>query len=95
MLQVIMETEETQLEVEVEHGTIETLPLAAGQAARVTLQPSRRVDIGYGAGKEHTITIRGGAVGLVIDARGRPLDLPADASKRQALLRQWLWDIGG
>jgi hypothetical protein len=95
MLQVIMETGETQLEVEVEYGTIETLPLAVGQAAQVTLQPSRRVDIGYGAGKEHTMTIRGGAVGFVIDARGRPLDLPADASKRQALLRQWLWDIGG
>lgn len=95
MLQVVMETEGTQLEVEVEYGTIETLPLAAGQSAKVTLQPTRRVDIGFGPGQGHTVTIRGGAVGLVIDARGRPLTLPAEESERQTLLRQWLWGIGG
>jgi hypothetical protein len=95
MLQVVLETEETQLEVEVEYGTIETLPLAAGQSAKVTLQPARRVDVGHGPGKPHSVTIRGGAVGLVIDARGRPLTLPAEVGERQSLLRQWLWDIGG
>ena len=95
MLQVVMETEGTELEVEVEYGTIETLPLAAGQSAKVTLQPLRRVDIGYGPGQGHTITIRGGAVGLVIDARGRPITLPVEESERQTLLRQWLWGIGG
>ena len=95
MLQVVMETEETELEVEVEYGTIETLPLAAGQSAKVTLQPLRRVDIGFGPGQGHTVTIRGGAVGLVIDARGRPLTLPIEEDERQTLLRQWLWDIGG
>lgn len=95
MLHVTMETDETQLEVEVEYGTIETLPLAAGKSAKVTLQPLRRVDIGFGPGKEHTITIRGGSVGLVIDARGRPLILPAEDGERQTALRQWLWDIGG
>ncbi len=95
MLQVVMETEETELEVEVEYGTIETLPLVAGQSAKVTLQPMRRVDIGFGPGQSHTVTIRGGAVGLVIDARGRPLTLPVEEDVRQTLLRQWLWDIGG
>ncbi len=95
MLQVVMETEETELEVEVEYGTIETLPLAAGQSAKVTLQPMRRVDIGFGPGQGHTVTIHGGAVGLVIDARGRPLALPVAEDERQTLLRQWLWDIGG
>lgn len=95
ILQVVMETDETVLEVEVEYGTIETLPLAAGQSAKVTLQPIRRVDIGFGPGQGHTVTIRGGAVGLVIDARDRPLALPAKDDERQTLLRQWLWGIGG
>jgi hypothetical protein len=95
ILQVTLETEETQLEVEVEYGTIEVLPLAPGQSAQVNLQPARRIDVGNGPGQPHTVTIRGGAVGLVIDARGRPLMLPDDESKRQTLLRQWLWDIGG
>jgi len=95
-LHIVMESEESQrLEVEVEYGTIETLPLAPGRSAKVTLQPTRRFDVGFGPGKEKQVTIHGGAVGLVIDARGRPLNLPADDEVRQALLRQWLWGVGG
>jgi hypothetical protein len=29
-------------------------------------------------------------VGLVIDARGRPLDLPEDGTVRRTLIRSWL-----
>lgn len=95
ILQVTLTAEEIQLEVEVEYGTIEVLPLAPGQSAQVTLQPARRIDVGKGPGQPHSVTIHGGAVGLVIDARGRPLTLPDDENERQTLLRQWLWDIGG
>ncbi len=76
-------------------GAIEVLTLTPGESARVTLRPERGVDIGFGPGEETTITLYGGAVGLVIDARGRPLALPDDDDKREELLRQWLWDIGG
>ena len=34
--------------------------------------------------------IHGGRVGLIIDARGRPLELPADDPPRLALLQEWL-----
>ncbi|MCP4426211.1 MAG: hypothetical protein GY803_17105 [Chloroflexi bacterium] len=97
-LRIVMESEESEpqrLEVEVEYGTIEALPLAPNQSAKVTIRPSRRFDIGFGPGKGKTMTIQGGAIGLVIDARGRPLNLPLDDDERQATLRQWLWDIGG
>jgi uncharacterized protein (TIGR01319 family) len=95
-LHIVMEGEDEQrLEVEVEYGTIETLPLASNQSATVTLKPERRFDIGLGPGKGQTVTIRGGSVGLVIDARGRPLKLPSDNADRQALLQQWKGDIGG
>ncbi|MEJ2748099.1 MAG: glutamate mutase L [Anaerolineae bacterium] len=97
VLHVILEPSETQrIEIEVAYGTIETLPLAVGESAKVTLQPERRFDVGYGPGKQQTITIRGGVVGLVIDARGRrPLSLPDSDEARQTLLRQWIRDIGG
>ena len=96
VVNIILEAEQTRrLEVEVEYGTIEVLPLAAGQSARVTLQPARRIDAGFGPGRGQTVTISGGAVGLVVDARGRPLNLPSDDEERQTLLHQWLWDIGG
>jgi len=76
-------------------GAIEVLTLTPGESALVTLRPERGVDIGFGPGEETTITLYGGAVGLVIDARGRPLALPDDDDKREETLRQWLWDIGG
>jgi hypothetical protein len=34
-------------------------------------------------------------VGLIIDARGRPVKLPEDDTERRAQIRQWLWDVGG
>ncbi len=33
-------------------------------------------------------------LGLIIDARGRPLFLPADERARQELRRDWLWNLG-
>lgn len=97
VLHVTLESNETQqLEIEMAYGTIEVLPLAPGETAKVSLQPARRFDIGYGPGQGQTITVRGGVVGLVIDARGRrPMQLPDSDEARQALLRQWLRDIGG
>ena len=36
-----------------------------------------------------------GALGVVIDARGRPLQLPSDAVRRRELFKKWLWTLGG
>jgi hypothetical protein len=36
----------------------------------------------------------GGALGLIIDARGRPLPIPTDPETRIEVNRKWLWDIG-
>jgi hypothetical protein len=84
-----------KLDLEVEFGTIEVLPLGVGEKAELTLQPTRRFDVGYGPGKGKTITVYGGMVGVVIDARGRPLTLPEDAAASRNIVRQWTWDIGG
>jgi hypothetical protein len=96
VMQVQMKTKEgSVVQMEVEYGTIELLPLAVGQEAQVTLQPLRRFDIGYGPGKGRSLTIHGSALGLVIDARGRPLQLPSDAAERREQVRRWIWDLGG
>jgi hypothetical protein len=79
------------LEVEVAAGSLEVLPLPLGQKAVLDLKPRRNIDVGRG-GK--TIEVQGGLVGLVIDARGRPLTLPSDAGKRRERVQQWLWDMG-
>jgi hypothetical protein len=78
--------------VEVPFGAIEVVPLAAGERASLKLWPEREFDIGLGRGAAATprADIEGGAVGIVIDARGRPLALPEAPAKRQAKLLQWL-----
>ena len=81
------------LEIEVMGGTLEVIPLPVMEKTEITLKPTRRVDIGFGKGRGKTIKVQGGSVGLIIDARGRPLLLDSDDS--QAQIRRWLWDIGG
>ncbi|MCA9979481.1 MAG: glutamate mutase L [Anaerolineales bacterium] len=84
-----------QLDFEIAWGTLEIIPIPLGESAHLTLKPERGFDVGAGAGKERTLTIHGGRVGLMIDARGRPLILPTEADAQQQLVRQWLWDTGG
>jgi hypothetical protein len=96
LLRVKVESEsQGHLNVDVVGGDLMLLPLPPGEQADLLLQPARRVDIGYGPGQSKKITIHGGTVGLVIDGRGRPLELPDNAEKRQSLLQRWRWDMGG
>lgn len=85
----------TTLEIEVAYGTIEVIPLEPGGATEVLLTPARRFDIGLGQGKPQKFTAQSGSVGLIVDARGRPLDIPDDDEERRDLIRKWIWDVGG
>ncbi len=85
----------SELEVEVEFGSLEVLPLPAGQSAELQLRPQRRFDVGAGPGRSARRRVFGGGVGLIVDARGRPLQLPEDAAEREIKVQQWLWDMGG
>jgi uncharacterized protein (TIGR01319 family) len=68
-------------------GELKMIRLAEGERATVEVQPERGFDMGAGPGKPVTREVRGGSVGIIIDARGRPLPLPADPSamRRAAL----------
>ena len=81
--------------VEVKFGGLEILPLGMGQTARLSLQPLQRSDIGNGPGRNAAVQVAGGVMGVVIDARGRPLTLPEDPVRRRELLKKWLWSVGG
>lgn len=87
--------DKNETRIEVKQGSLEMIPLAAGQSAKLTLQPLHRAEAGFGAGRAQTVTVSGGALGIVIDARGRPLQLSTDAVRRRELLKKWLWTLGG
>ena len=85
----------TEARAEVKFGGLEILPLAMGQTARLSLQPLQRSDVGNGPSRNAAVQVAGGVMGVVIDARGRPLALPDDAVRRRELLKKWLWSVGG
>jgi hypothetical protein len=95
-LELKLESANGTLEVEVPFGSLEVLPLAVGEKARLSVRPtSRHFDIGYGPGQKHTVPVEGGLVGLVVDARGRPLPVARESDLRREQMQKWLWDMGG
>ena len=74
-------------------GNIEVLPLRPGELATLVLRPERKYSVGgHSAGKTVTLAeerrIVGGLVGVIIDARTRPL-VKAN-SNRAAKVKQWI-----
>jgi len=83
------------MEGEVRAGQLVMLPLRLGESGRLTLRPEKDYDVGFGGpGKAGALRVSGGILGLIIDARGRPLILPQDPEARRELAGKWLWDIG-
>lgn len=83
--------------MEIVQGSLQKIPLLPGEEVKISLQPLNRVDIGMGRpGLGGGLTIKkAGELGLIIDARGRPLRLPTDSAQRQSLLREWLKGLEG
>ena len=80
---------------EIKQGGFKLFPLRIGETAELSLQPLRRTNIGRGAGKKITTKVSGSALGIVLDGRGRPLDLTSDDVRRRELIKKWLWTLGG
>ena len=82
--------------VDIEQGSLRRLVIPAGVSAELELAPSRLTDVGFGEpGLGGRLKVTGGMLGVVIDARGRPLHLPDNDEVRVEALRRWLWTLGG
>ena len=64
-------------------GELKRVDLAGGETAEVEVQPSRGFDLGNGPGKAVKRTVKGGPVGIVLDARGRNPILPEEELLRK------------
>jgi len=77
-LTVRMSTSEgVSMEETIAFGELKTLPLGADESARIEVSPTRRFDVGVGRGRRLEATVTGGENGVIIDARGRPIVIPA------------------
>ena len=56
---------------------------------KAKLTPARNMDVGAGKGEAINTKIYGGQVGILLDGRGRPLELPETDSERIAKLQEW------
>lgn len=80
--------------VTVPYGSIQVIPLRPDQRASLTVKPAPGFRVGGGEPGKTLKTqpgqeVKGGLVGLIIDARGRPFLMPTDHDARAATLRQW------
>lgn len=70
-------------------GELRRLPLGVGEEAGFEAVPTRAFDLGAGRGKKIEGKVKGGAVGVILDARGRPLTLAKGLRERVEQLTRW------
>jgi len=75
-------------------GEIVALALSPGEEAELAVVPRRGFDVGGGPSRTWKGRVRGGEVGVVLDCRGRPLQLPREDDVRIETQRRWLAALG-
>ena len=70
-------------------GEMKRLPLGLNETAEIAIEPERGFDAGAGPGKRLSRQVRGGTVGLILDGRGRPLELPEESQERRQAIAAW------
>jgi uncharacterized protein (TIGR01319 family) len=79
---------------EVAYGSLKLIPLGLGEKYKATIKPAGKLNVGAGRGRELAAEIEGGAVGVIIDCRGRPLNLPESPKNRVEKLLEWHAALG-
>ncbi|MCX6053493.1 MAG: glutamate mutase L [Chloroflexi bacterium] len=83
------------IDAEIKQGSLVALPLKSRETGQLILKPLRKVRIEDQEITGNPIKIRGGVCGIVIDARGRPLELPSGDIERRDLFKHWELMLGG
>ena len=96
------------IDVSVPFGELVAVPYDETQAESLTVEPAKGFDVGGGKGKavtirrfdsarggrDHLTNLIGGAVGLIVDCRGRPFNLTFETPGRIEKLRRSLDALG-
>lgn len=81
--------DESSIEETLSFGALKRIPLKDSESIEIELRPNRDLDVGAGRGHVLRTKVYGGAVGLIIDARGRPLTLPEGKEELRERLHEW------
>jgi len=78
----------------VDYGTIKRIPLEKGEVVRVTLWGDRLRNLEdgqeFGGGGFLRTVSGGGALGVILDGRGRPIMMPQNPARRRSRVAAWL-----
>lgn len=76
-------------------GEMKVIPLKVGEVATCKIQPNGgNIDVGAGKGHGLETNLYGGYVGIVLDGRGRPIEIPEDPAERVNAVTSWINAIG-
>ena len=84
---------------EPKYGTIKKIALTGEETAKIEIKPERGFQIALGEGvfqnlnTTQNLNLNGGAVGLIIDARGRPITFPKNGEARKKKLIEWFIEL--
>lgn len=70
-------------------GEMGLLPLPDGATGTLTIEAARGFDLGQGRGRSATVPVQGGVVGIIGDARGRPLIWAKEPAQRREQVKRW------
>ena len=76
--------------LEVRYGQLIVMPIGYDQSLEVEVELEPGVSLGAARrGRQLRTRVRGGAVGLIIDARDMPIALPRRLDDRETVLTSW------
>jgi hypothetical protein len=82
--------------IQVRYGELVVVPLQhLDPGTEIQVVPTRGFDVGLGPGRSAKIADWGGTVGLIVDARGRPLDFDRNPQVQQSRMDGWLLEMMG
>lgn len=70
-------------------GDVALVRVEPEQEVEIVVEPAGGFDLGAGPGKAVSRRVKGGTVGILFDARGRPLALPSSEADRRAAVARW------
>jgi hypothetical protein len=86
---IVHRPDNSLLEEQVAFGSLKAIALKEGEKAEIEILPFRGGNVGQGLGKARKVVVEGGVVGIILDARGRPLVLPDEGDERKQKLIEW------